>query len=72
MLEAIGMCEEISGTKLDYTYKEDNRTGDHIWYVSDVSKFKNHFPEWKLTKDVKTILTEIHTYNVDRWKEPVA
>ena len=63
MLEAIQMCEEISGKKLSYTYEDDNRMGDHIWYVSDVSKFQSHYPDWKLTKDVKTILTEIFEFN---------
>lgn len=72
MLEAIQICEELSGEKLNRTYAEDNRTGDHIWYVSDVSKFQSHFPDWKLTKDVRTILSEIYSFNVDRWKEPVS
>ena len=72
MLEAIQICEELSGKKLNRTYAEDNRTGDHIWYVSDVSKFQSHFPDWKLTKDVRTILSEIYSFNVDRWKEPVS
>ena len=67
MLEAIDICEEITGRKLDYSYEETNRTGDHIWYVSDVSKFEEHFPNWKLTKDVKTILTEIYEFNQERW-----
>jgi len=71
MLEAIQMCEEISGKKLSYTYEEDNRMGDHIWYVSDVSKFQEHYPDWKLTKNVKTILTEIFEFNTERWQEPV-
>ena len=68
MMEAIQMCEEITGNKLEYSYAEDNRMGDHIWYVSDVSKFQNHYPNWKLTKDVKTILSEIHGHNVERWE----
>ncbi len=71
MMEAIQMSEEITGNKLEYTYAEDNRMGDHIWYVSDVSKFQSHYPDWKLTKDVKTILTEIHGHNVERWDEEV-
>lgn len=71
MLEAIQICEEISGNKLDYTYVDENRMGDHIWYVSDVSKFQQHYPGWSLTKDVKTILGEIYEYNVSRWQEPV-
>jgi len=72
MLEAIQMCEEISGKKLSYTYEDDNRMGDHIWYVSDVSKFQSHYPDWKLTKNVKTILTEIYEFNTERWQETVA
>ena len=71
MLEGIKMCEEISGKKLQYTYEEDNRMGDHIWYVSDVSKFQEHYPKWSLTKDVRTILSEIYEYNTQRWEEPV-
>jgi len=71
MLEGIKMCEEISGRKLQYTYEEDNRVGDHIWYVSDVSKFQDHYPKWSLTKDVRTILGEIYEYNTQRWREPV-
>lgn len=60
MLEAIKMCEEISGRKLDYTYKEENRIGDHIWYVSDVSKFQSHYPEWKYKYDIHSIIEEIY------------
>ena len=68
MLEAIKLCEEISGNRLDYTYQETNRTGDHIWYVSDVSKFKSHYPEWELTKDINAILGEIYQHNTTRWE----
>ena len=71
MLEAIKICEEISGRSLEYRYLEENRMGDHIWYVSDVSKFQSHYPKWSLTKDIRTILTEIYEYNTSRWQEPV-
>jgi CDP-paratose 2-epimerase len=60
MLEAIKLCEEISGKKLDWSYKEDNRIGDHIWYVSDVSKFQQHYPEWHYKYDLRRTLEEIH------------
>jgi CDP-paratose 2-epimerase len=60
MLEAIALCEEISGKKLDYTYLEDNRSGDHIWWVSDVRKFQAHYPNWQYRYDLREILTEIH------------
>lgn len=67
MLEAIQMCEQISGNKLNYGYQETNRTGDHIWYVSDLSKFQSHFPQWRLTKNVWDILNEIFEANTKRW-----
>jgi CDP-paratose 2-epimerase len=60
MLEAIALCEEITGKKMKTEYVETNRTGDHIWWISDVSKFRSHYPEWNLTKDVRNILTEIY------------
>ena len=60
MLEAIELCQEISGRKLDWTYVEDNRIGDHIWWVSDVRKFQAHYPDWKYRYDLKGILREIH------------
>lgn len=60
MLEAIALCEEISGKKLDWTYVDDNRIGDHIWWISGIGKFKKHFPEWSLQYDLKAILEEIH------------
>jgi len=67
MIEAIGICEEISGNKLNYKYVEDNRIGDHIWWISDNLKFKNHFPSWNLKYDVKKILREIYDKNLERW-----
>jgi CDP-paratose 2-epimerase len=60
MREAILKGEELSGNKLDYTYVEDNRIGDHIWYISDVSKFQSHYPDWKYQYDIDGILAEIH------------
>lgn len=60
MLEAIDLCEEITGRKLDWSYEPANRIGDHIWWISDIGKFRSHYPEWDLTRDVRDILTEIH------------
>jgi CDP-paratose 2-epimerase len=59
MLESIQMCEEISGKKLDWKYLEDNRIGDHIWYVSDVRKFQGHYPNWKYRYGMRDILEQI-------------
>lgn len=59
MLEAIEMLEEITGKKMNWTYQDQNRMGDHIWWISDVSKFKSHYPDWQMTYDIKRILNEI-------------
>jgi len=60
VLEAIKLCEEITGNILNYEYDNRNRDADHIWYISDVSKFKRHYPQWNYTYDLKQILTEIY------------
>jgi len=67
MLEAIRMCEELTGTPMKWAYEERNRAGDHIWWVSDVSKFQRHYPEWTLDYDVPRILKEIWEANSERW-----
>jgi len=59
MKEAIALCEEITGKKMNITYSETNRIGDHIWYISDLSKFKAHYPDWHWKYDLKTTATEI-------------
>jgi CDP-paratose 2-epimerase len=65
MREAITLCEKVSGKKLSWTYVEDNRIGDHIWYVSDVNKFKNHFPSWSYRYDLQAIIEAIY----QGWRE---
>ncbi len=65
MLEAIAMCEEISGKKLNYEYQETNRIGDHIWWISGLKKFEQHYPTWKMEYNVPTILKEIYETQKD-------
>lgn len=60
MMEAIHIGETLSGNKLDYSYLEDNRVGDHIWYISDVRKFQSHYPGWEYRYNIKDILGEIY------------
>jgi CDP-paratose 2-epimerase len=67
MLEAIDLCQTITGRELQWSYSEQNRIGDHIWYVSDLGKFMGHYPNWKIEYDVPRILTEIYEANHDRW-----
>jgi CDP-paratose 2-epimerase len=59
MLEAIKMCELITGNKMNYQYADQNRSGDHIWYISDLSRFKAHYPGWTHQYDMATTLTQI-------------
>ncbi len=60
MLEAIDLCEEISGKKLTWHYEETNRIGDHIWWISDVRKFQSHYPRWRFRYGLREILEEIY------------
>ena len=69
MLEAVWLCEEIAGRKLDWHYSESNRSGDHIWWISDVSKFRSHYPGWDFEYDIRDMLEQIHAKTVDRLRE---
>jgi CDP-paratose 2-epimerase len=69
MLEAISLCEEITGKPFQWKYVDKNRAGDHIWWISDCSRFQEHYPGWKLDYDVPRILREIYEFNVERWSE---
>lgn len=60
MLEAITICEEITGKKMNWNYTDNNRIGDHIWYISDVRKFQQQYPEWQYRYGLKEILQEMH------------
>jgi CDP-paratose 2-epimerase len=59
MLEAIAKVEQMSGKKLNYKYVDQNRIGDHICYISDLSKFKSHYPNWKITVGLDEIFRQI-------------
>lgn len=72
MTEAIKLCEEISGNKMSYSYSETNRIGDHIWWVSDVSKFKSHYPQWTFKYNLVDTLTEMRDEMIVRLNEKAA
>lgn len=59
MLEAIEKIEKLLGKKANYELSDENRIGDHIWYISDVSKFKKHYPQWDFEYDIDAILKEM-------------
>ena len=68
MLEAISMCEKISGRKMDWEYDSSNRVGDHMWWISDIRKFQSHYPGYELKYDSFAILAEIHDTYCERWR----
>jgi len=59
MIEAIEKIENITGKKAKISFSNQPRSGDHIWYISDVSKFKQHYPEWACTYNIDQIIEEI-------------
>jgi len=59
ILEAFDLVEEISGKKVNWVYVDQNRIGDHICYISDLTKLKTDFPEWQITRSLTTIVQEI-------------
>jgi CDP-paratose 2-epimerase len=58
------------GLKLRYSYKDTNRTGDHICYISDLTKLRSHFPNWKMEYDLPRILGEIVERHTNRQQAP--
>jgi CDP-paratose 2-epimerase len=60
MLEAIASCEELAGKPINWSYVDDNRVGDHVWWISDVRRFQSDYPEWQFTYDIRAMLEEIH------------
>jgi len=60
ILEAFKLIESISDKPMVYEYDEQNRQGDHICYISDLSKMRAHYPAWDITKDLNTTFGEIY------------
>jgi CDP-paratose 2-epimerase len=59
ILEAIKKIESITGKKANIQYSDTPRIGDHIWYISDVSKFKSHYSKWDFKYTIDDILTRM-------------
>lgn len=59
MIEAIAKIEKMLSKKAITKYIDENRIGDHIWYISDVSKFKNDYPDWDFKYNLDAILKDI-------------
>jgi CDP-paratose 2-epimerase len=59
ILEAFAMSEAATGKPMVHEYVDKNREGDHICYISDLSKMRAHYPQWDITKSLETIVGEI-------------
>jgi CDP-paratose 2-epimerase len=65
ILEAFARISALSGKAMNYEYVEENRTGDHICYISNLDKMRAHYPGWEITKSLDQIFLEIY----QSWKQ---
>jgi CDP-paratose 2-epimerase len=72
MLEAIEVCERVSGNELSWEMGEEPRIGDHRWWISDLAPFEADYPGFGLRYGIDEILQEMYEQNVDRWLTPAA
>ena len=68
ILEAFRVVSDISGKSMKFEYVDQPRAGDHMCYISNLSKMKRHYPKWSISMDLKSTLTEIH----NAWAEKLA
>jgi CDP-paratose 2-epimerase len=71
MLEAIRIGEEMTSRKLSFTVSDQARSGDHIWWISDVRRFQTDYPDWKFQYDVRSIIREIVEATTERSRSGV-
>ena len=72
VLEAIALCQEVTGAPVQYEYIDEPRRGDHIWYISCLDRFRSHYPGWQLRYTFENLVREILESNVERWSSGVA
>lgn len=70
VIEAIELCEELVGQKVNQIYSRQHRVGDHLWYISDMGRFKADYPEWSWTTDLRNILIELKESLLERARRP--
>ena len=66
ILETAERLADLTGKRLPYTYRDEPRRGDHICYISDLSKLRSHFPAWRITRSLDVILEEMVKAEQDR------
>jgi CDP-paratose 2-epimerase len=63
ILEALKLVENFKKIKIKKNFIKTPRIGDHMWYISDISKFKKHYPKWKQNYNTKKIIEELINFN---------
>jgi CDP-paratose 2-epimerase len=63
ILEAFARVEALTGRRMEWTYVDKAREGDHICYISDLRKMKRHYPKWTITRSLDGIFNEL----VESW-----
>ncbi|MDC3138429.1 NAD-dependent epimerase/dehydratase family protein [Candidatus Pelagibacter sp.] len=62
IIEALNLVEKLTNSKIKRKIIKSPRVGDHIWYISNTSKFKKHYPNWKQIYNTKKIIEELIDY----------
>jgi CDP-paratose 2-epimerase len=68
ILEMFEMAQAVTGKPQVYSYVDQNRSGDHICYYSDLRKMRSHYPKWTITKPLRQIVLEI----ADAWAQRIS
>jgi len=67
VLEAIDLVQEVTGEEMTWSYRDEARVGDHIWWISDNGRFESHYPAWAQAYDVRGIAEELFERNREHW-----
>lgn len=59
VLECIEMIKQITGRWVEWSYLDQPRKGDHICYITDMTKFRSHYPEWKITHGLPELIDQM-------------
>lgn len=59
IIEAICMIESITGQPMLSKYCDQHRLGDHIVYISDISKVRADYPQWHVSRNINSIISEL-------------
>jgi CDP-paratose 2-epimerase len=59
MLEAIDIASRLSGRAFNHAYCDENRIGDHIWWIGSTERFREHYPGWSMKYDIESTIAEI-------------